>query len=148
MELADYLSSSEYSKFDEKFSKIALYMYHTLVSYIFNIFSKFIRMAKNPHVVRKFKIENVIDAKEIKVGQIMFKTLLEQLQLCSATSSLQVLFAQPAILYKKFFPQFLQNDKKGNSLRKKKHPKTYPRRKKRTDQLSTKQAKDLCFHKD
>ena len=50
MELADYLSSSEYSKFDEKFNKI------TLVSYIFNIFSKFIRMAKNPHVVRKFKI--------------------------------------------------------------------------------------------
>ena len=112
MELADYLSSSEYSKFDEKFNKIAPYMYHTLVSYVFNIFSKFIRMAKNPHVVRKFKIENVIDAKEIKIGQIMFKTLLEQLQLCSATSSLQVLFAQPAILYKNSSPSTYRTIKK------------------------------------
>jgi len=94
-EIADFLTSSDYVIFDERHKAIAPYMYHTLVGYIFNIFSKFTKMAKNPHIVRKLKIENTIDVKEIKLVQIMFRTLLDQLQLCSATSSLQVLFAHP-----------------------------------------------------
>ena len=144
MELADYLSSSEYSKFDDKFNKIAPYMYHTLVSYIFNIFSKFIRMAKNPHVVRRFKIENVIDAKEIKIGQVMFKQLLEQLQLCSATSSLQVLFAQPAISYKRFFPMISQNDKKRQFVEKEKTTENLPKKRK-YGSIINKTGKRLLF---
>ena len=54
--------------FHDKFKKGATYMPHTLITYIFNIFSVFIKMAKNPKVIRKFKVENIIDPKEIKIG--------------------------------------------------------------------------------
>ena len=87
-------------------------MYHTLVGYIFNIFSTFIKLAKNPQIIRQLKVENLIDPKEIKIGQMMFKTLLDQLQLCSATSSLQILFAQPTFSYNMFCSQTKKNDKK------------------------------------
>ena len=84
-------------------------MSHTLVSYIFNIFSIFVKMAKNPHVVRKFKITNIIDEKEAKIGQIMYKSLLDQLQLCSTTSSLWNLFTNPASSYYLFFSKNIYN---------------------------------------
>ena len=60
-------------------------------------------MVKNPHVLRKLKVENIIDGKDVKVSRIMFKNLIDQLQLCSATSSLQILFANPPATYKIFF---------------------------------------------
>ena len=109
IEIADFLSSTEYMAFDSKYKTSIKYMPHTLVSYIFNIFSIFIKMAKNPHVVRKFKITNMIDQKETKIGQIMYKSLMDQLQLCSATSSLQSLFANPASSYYLFFPKKEEN---------------------------------------
>ena len=92
LKVADFLSSAEYRKFDEKFSQTAPYMYHTLVCYIFNIFSSYVKIAKNPNVVRKFKVENKISVREIQTARIMVKTLLEQLHLCTATSSLQMIF--------------------------------------------------------
>ena len=64
IELADFLSSSEYTKFDDIRYK-APHIYHTLVCYIFNIFSTFVKMAKNPITVQKLKIENKIEFKEI-----------------------------------------------------------------------------------
>ena len=93
IEIADFLSSSEYMTFDNKYR------------YIFNILSIFIKMAKIPHIVRKLKIENTIDQKETKIVQIMYKFLLDQLQLCSATSSLQNLSANPTSSYYLFFPK-------------------------------------------
>ena len=60
----------------------------------------------------------------------MFKTLLEQLQLCSATSSLQVLFAQPAILHKKFFPPIHQINKKRQLIKKEKTHQDFPKKSK------------------
>ena len=79
-------------------------MPHTLIAFIFNIVSIFVKMAKNPHVSRKFKIDNFIDPKEIRIGIIMQKSLIDQLQLCSATSSIQNLFAQPPSSFKLFCP--------------------------------------------
>ena len=79
IEMADFLSSAEYMKFHEQFKKGTVYMPHTLITYIFNIFSIFIKMAKNPKVIRKFKVENIIDSKEIKIGCIMHNALLNQL---------------------------------------------------------------------
>ena len=79
-------------------------MPHTLINYIFNIFSTFIKMAKNPKVIRKFKVENIIDSKEIKIGCIMHSALLNQLQLCTATSSVQSIFATPTLSFKIFCP--------------------------------------------
>ena len=104
LKVADFLSSAEYRKFDEKFSQTAPYMYHTLVCYIFNIFSSYVKIAKNPNVVRKFKVENKISVREIQTARIMVKTLLEQLRLCTATSSLQMIFSSPPVSYKFFFP--------------------------------------------
>ena len=112
LEIADFLSSSAYTTFDNWFKQVAPHMYHTLVCYIFNIFSTFVKMAKNPHIVCKLKVENLVDPKEIRIGQMMFRTLLDQLQLCSATFSLQNLFAQPSFSYKIFCPQMKTNDKK------------------------------------
>ena len=59
-------------------------------------------MAKNPHVIRKFKVSNSIDSKEVNIGRIMQNSLLDQLQLCTATSSLQNLFANPTASFKIF----------------------------------------------
>ena len=112
MELADFLSSSEYRTFDERHKTDAPFMYHTLVGYIFNIFSTFIRMDKNPHTVRKLKIENTISPKEVKVGTIMAKSLMDQLLLCTTTSSRQVIFAQPTPSYYFFFPHITTNERK------------------------------------
>ena len=81
MKVADFLSSSEYKSFDDRFSQIAPHMYHTLVCYIFNIFSSFVKMAKNPNIIRKFKIENKIAMKEAKTAKIIINTLLDQLHL-------------------------------------------------------------------
>ena len=78
-------------------------MYHTLVCYIFNIFSSFVKLAKNPNIVRKFKIENKIPVKEIQTARIMIKTLMEQLHLCMASFSLQMIFSSPPVSYKKKF---------------------------------------------
>ena len=39
----------------------------------------------------------------------MIKTLLEQLHLCTATSSLQMIFSSPPILYNIFFPVMKEN---------------------------------------
>ena len=110
LNVADLLSSAEYRKFDEKFSQTAPYMYHTLVCYIFNIFSSYVKIAKNPNVVRKFKVENKISVREIQTARIMVKTLLEQLRLCTATSSLQMIFSSPPMSYRIFFP--VMNEKK------------------------------------
>ena len=111
-EIADFLSSSAYTTFNDRFKTVAPYMNHTLVCYIFNIFATFVKMAKNPHTVRKLKIDNAVDPKGVRIGQMMFRTLLDQLQLCTATSSLQNLFAHPSFSYKIFFPQAMTNTKK------------------------------------
>ena len=109
IEVADFLSSAEYTNFHDKFKKSATYMPHTLITYIFNIFSVFIKMAKNPKVIRKFKVENIIDPKEIKIGCIMHDALLNQLQLCTATSSVQNIFATPTLSFKIFCPTLHAN---------------------------------------
>ena len=103
-EVADFLSSSEYKSFHEMFKNKKVFMPHTLIAFIFNIVSVFVKMAKNPHVSRKFKVENLIDPKEVRIGMIMHKSLIDQLQLCSATSSIQNLFAQPPSSFKLFCP--------------------------------------------
>lgn len=104
MEIADMLSASNFLSFYDKHINIAPFISHTLITYVFNIFSIFIKMAKNPHAVRRFKIENTIDPKEIRIVKIMHNALLDQLQLCIATSSLQNLFANPTSSFK-FFAQ-------------------------------------------
>ena len=112
IKIADFLSPSKYTKFNDKYRHEAPHMYHTLVCYIFNIFSTFVKMAKNPVTVCKLKIENKIDFKEIRIGQMMLNTLIDQLKTCNATSSLQNLFAYPSYSYKIFSQRFNQKKKR------------------------------------
>ena len=79
-------------------------MTHTLITYIFNIASIFIKMAKTPQVIRKFKVSNIVDHKEVKMVILMHSTLMDQLQLCSVTSSTQNIFAQAPVSFKIFYP--------------------------------------------
>ena len=116
-ELADFISSSEYVSFNTKFRDTKNYMSHTLISYIFNIFSLFVKMAKNPKVTRKYQITNMIDINEIRMARVMHNNLLEQLQLCTATSSLQNIFAQPATSFKLFCPAQYKQNEISNSLK-------------------------------
>ena len=98
VEIADYLSSADYMCFNDRYKRSTPYMAHNLVVYIFNIFSVYIKMAKNPNVARRFKITNNVDIVKVKVARIIHHQLMEQLQLCTATSSL------PSSSYKIFFP--------------------------------------------
>ena len=115
--IADYLSSPEYRRFDDHFNRIAPHMYHTLVCYIFNIFSCFVKLAKNPNIVRKFKIENKIPVKEVQTAKIMINTLMEQLHLCTASSSLQMIFSSPPVSYS----FFSRNKREKAKLNREKH---------------------------
>ena len=61
-------------------------------------------------VIRRFKIESMIDAKEIRIATIMTKNLLDQLQLCVATGTPQNIFAQQPSSFKTFCPHLCDKD--------------------------------------
>ena len=107
-EVADFVSSSEYKSFHEKFKNSKVFMPHTLITYIFNIASIFIKMAKTPQVTRKFKVSNTVDHKEIRMAILMHSTLMDQLQLCSVTSSTQNIFAQAPVSFRIFVQVFIK----------------------------------------
>ena len=67
-------------------------------------------MAKNPNIVRRFKIEGVIDADEIRLANIMTSTLVNNLQVCTATSSLQVLFTNAPSSFELFCPHLVEKE--------------------------------------
>ena len=94
-DVIDQQSSSEFTKFVDKHLEAKPFIPHTLISYLFNIISVFVKFAKNPHTVRQYKVENTIDPKGIKLATRMTASLTEQLELCSATCSPQVLFSKP-----------------------------------------------------
>ena len=79
-------------------------MPHTLITYIFDIASIFIKTAKTLQVTREFKVSNTVDCKEVKMAILMNSTLMDQLQLCSVTLSTQNIFAQAPVSFKIFCP--------------------------------------------
>ena len=60
--------------------------------------------------MRKYKVENTIDPKEIYIANIMTKALLEQLQLCVATGTPQNIFGQPPTSLSTFCPHLQKKD--------------------------------------
>ena len=66
-------------------------------------------------MVRRFKIENFIDPHEIRLATIMTSTLINNLQVCSATSSLQVLFANPPSSCEVFCPHLVKTNNNNNN---------------------------------
>ena len=52
MAVTDVLTSKEYKAYDSLHSKDAKYMYHNSMIILFNIFSQFLKVAKNRKVIR------------------------------------------------------------------------------------------------
>ena len=78
-------------------------MHHTLITYIFDIVSIFIKMTKTPQVTRRFKVDNTVDHQEVKMATMMYTSLMDQLQLCPVNSSTQNIFAQALVSFQTFF---------------------------------------------
>ena len=60
VKLADTLSSVEFREFENKFKSVCHFMAHTLLSYIFDLFCQFVKLAQNPHIIRGVKASNII----------------------------------------------------------------------------------------
>jgi hypothetical protein len=99
-EVADLISSSDFREFYEVHKATANWTPHTLVAYLFNIFSIFVKAAKKTHTVRRFNVDNVIKYEDVNLSSLMISSLIDQLRLCTATGSLQVLFASPTTSFK------------------------------------------------
>ena len=87
VELADTLSSTEFSEFESKFKSVCPFMAHTLMSYIFYLFRQFVKLAQNPHVIRGIKASNIIPLEYIGMALLMHVDSLHQLKLCVATGN-------------------------------------------------------------
>jgi hypothetical protein len=109
-EVADFISASDFRTFYETHKQSANWIPHTLVVYIFNIFSVFVKTAKNPSVVRKYKINNTISYDDFNLSSLMISSLIDQMRLCTATGSLQVLFASPTSSFKLFCPHLIATE--------------------------------------
>ena len=122
LEIADHISSQEYTDFHDKWKEEKKFMPHTLVSYLFNIASVFTKMAKDPSTVRKYKIDGHIEPGKLRVATIMTSSLLNNLQVCSATSSPQVLFAHAPSSLKNFCPHLVVTEPSSESGKKRLSP--------------------------
>ena len=67
VEVADILSSAEYRDFDGKFGGGHEFMAHTLIAYVFNIFSLFVKTAKTPAVTRHARACNEMKPEHLKM---------------------------------------------------------------------------------
>ena len=67
VEVADIISSAEYRDFDGNFGGGHEFMAHTLIAYVFNIFSLFVKTAKTPVVTRHTKACNELQPKYLKI---------------------------------------------------------------------------------
>ena len=104
VEVADTLSSVEFREFESKFKSVCPFMAHTLISYIFDLFHQFVKLAQNPHVIRGVKASNIIPLEYIEPALLMHVDLLHQLKLCVATGSVQHLFATAPLTFPTFCP--------------------------------------------
>ena len=127
VEVADILSSAEYREFDGKFGGGQEFMAHTLIAYVFNIFSLFVKTTKTPAVTRHAKACNELNPEYLKMPVMIQKksinfpfhsfsfvftsiftncrvSLLEQLQICIVISSVCNLFAKPPNSFFTFCP--------------------------------------------
>ena len=104
VELADALSSAEFCEFESKFKSVYPFMAHTLISYIFDLFRQFVKLAQNPHVIRGVKASNIIPLEYIEMTLLIHVDLLHQLKLCVATGSVQHLFATAPLTFPTFCP--------------------------------------------
>ena len=119
VKVANILSSVEYRDFDGKFVGGHEFMAHTLIAYVFTIFSLFVKMVKTSAVTRHAKACNELKLDYLRIPVIIQKkvsfffipfisclplplliivfSLLEQLQICIVTTSVCNLFAKTPV---------------------------------------------------
>ena len=68
-------------------------------------------------MIRKFKVDNTIDSGEVRIATVMVKNLLDQLNLCVATGTPQLIFAQQPSSFVTFCPHL--TDYEGEYVNKK-----------------------------
>ena len=73
VEVADILSSAKYRDFDGKFGGGHEFMAHTLIAYVFNIFSLFVKTAKTPAVTRHAKACNELKPEYLEMPMMIQK---------------------------------------------------------------------------
>ena len=73
VEVADILSSVEYRDFDGKSGGGHEFMAHTLIAYVFNIFSLFVKTAKTPAVTRHARACNELKPEYLKMPVMIQK---------------------------------------------------------------------------
>ena len=87
IELVDTLSSAEFREIRNKFKSVCSFMAHTLISYIFDLFLQFVRLAQNSHVIREVNTSNNIPLEYIETSLMMPVYLMRLVKLCVATGS-------------------------------------------------------------
>ena len=107
-------------------------------------------MAKNPNTIRKAKVEQVIDPKDVKIATIMKTNLLDQLQLCSATGSAQNLFSEAPTSFSILCPHLAKTTPISTTTGKKRpivEPKTDPSPKKHRGPIKNTTGNRIVFPK-
>ena len=67
LEIADVVSAAEYRKFEDTHKDEVFYTTHTLITYVFNIFSVFIKMAKILQLIGNSKLIIQLIQKDYKL---------------------------------------------------------------------------------
>ena len=112
MDITDLLSSTECKSFDEKYKGSKNYMAHTLVVYIFNIFTVCVKAAKIPKAIRELKCTNQIKFKHFRMDSIVKGNLMEQLNLCIVLCSPNIIFHSAPLTLKSFCPDLVREEGK------------------------------------
>ena len=79
-------------------------MVHTLISYIFDLFRHFVRLAQKSHVICGAKVIYIIAFEYVETILLMHDELMYQLKMCVATGSDQHLFATAPLTFNIFYP--------------------------------------------
>ena len=80
-------------------------MAHTLVTYIFNVFSQFANASKNPTNLRELKVNNTINNSFFEISVYMSTELVRNLRITKIATQLGNQFTTPTLAYSLFFPQ-------------------------------------------
>ena len=73
VEIANVISTREYRKLDDSFVGGHEFMAHTLIAYVFNIFSLFVKAAKTPAVTRQVRDTNTMKVETVKMPIMIHK---------------------------------------------------------------------------
>ena len=145
-EVADFVSTPNFANFYNKHKSTTKYLAHTIIVYMFNIFSLFVSTAKNPHAIRKFKVDGTIThLKDYEMASSLVSELLNQLRLCTVTGSLHTLFAQPPTTFPTFCPHLVKNETQKRKFQQDEDKRQHSNKKEKKGSIINNTGKRLFF---